>query len=123
VRFALTRCLPLAVLTLGAVVAAAYAEAWRPHVLLGVAVATLAFITPTWRRWDAGRRAHLETKRQARERQAREQEFRLLLTEPREKREEREELVLEAQQRLERSGAEAELDRQEVHEALRRLAA
>ncbi len=122
-RFALTRTLPLAVLTLGAVVAAAYAESWRPHVLLGVAVATMAFVTPTWRRWDTGRRAHLEAKRQARERQRREQEFRAQLTEPPEKVEEREELVREARHRLESSGAETELDRQEVRDALRQLEA
>jgi prepilin-type N-terminal cleavage/methylation domain-containing protein len=122
-RFALTRCLPLAVLTLGAVVAAAYAEAWRPHVLLGVAVVTLAFVTPTWRRWSAGSQAHAEQKRQAHEREAREAELRKLLTEPREQVEEREALMQEAER-----GAQAQVEgvgpeRQETHDALRRLRA
>jgi prepilin-type N-terminal cleavage/methylation domain-containing protein len=121
VRFALTRCLPLAVLTLGAVLAAAYAEAWRPHVLLGVAIATMAFVTPTWRKWDSGRRAHLDAKRLAREKQQREKEFRLQLAEPNEKVEEREELVREAQRRLESAGSEAGVDGQEVGDALRQL--
>ncbi|HYH97278.1 prepilin-type N-terminal cleavage/methylation domain-containing protein [Hyalangium sp.] len=121
VRFALTRCLPLAVLTLGAVVAAAYAESWRPHVLLGMVVATLAFVTPTWRRWAAGRQAHLETKRQARERTSREADFRQQLVEPLEQVEDRKTLVREAERRLEGTGNGAEPERQEVRDALLRL--
>jgi prepilin-type N-terminal cleavage/methylation domain-containing protein len=123
VRFALTRCLPLAALTLGAVVAAAYAEAWRPHVLLGVAVLTLAFVTPTWRRWSAGRRAHVEARRQARERTEREAELRKQLAEPRDQVEEREALAREAERRAEAPGEGAGPEHQEVRDALLRLRA
>jgi prepilin-type N-terminal cleavage/methylation domain-containing protein len=123
VAFALTRCLPLAVLTLGAVVAAAYAEAYRPHVLLGVAVVALAFVTPTWRRWSAGRQAHVEQKRLAREREGRESDLRMQLTEPREQVEEREALMREAEQRVEAQVEGAGPESQETREALRRLRA
>ncbi len=75
VRFAWGRVLPWAMVTLGVVVAAAYAEEWRAHVLLGMGVAALAFVTPTWRSWDAGRQVHRRARREAREREARAREW------------------------------------------------
>jgi prepilin-type N-terminal cleavage/methylation domain-containing protein len=122
-RFALTHCLPLTVLTLGAVVAAAYAEAWRPHVLLGMAIIALAFVTPTWRRWSAGRQAHLDARRRAGERTRQEAEFLRLFIEPAAQVEEREALVQEAERWMGEPGDLLETDRQEVRGALVRMKA
>jgi prepilin-type N-terminal cleavage/methylation domain-containing protein len=54
-RFALTRCLPLAALTLGVVVAGVYAEAHRAQLLGAAGAATIAWVTVTHRRWSADR--------------------------------------------------------------------
>lgn len=71
-RFALRSNLPLVVLTLSAVVAGAYAEAYRAHVFLAVVVIAVAFATLTYRRWAAGQQAHQAVKRAAGERAVRE---------------------------------------------------
>lgn len=72
-RFALTRCLPLAALTLGVVLAGVYAEEHRAQLLAGAGAATIGWVTVTHRRWSADRtrrRAALDLRRarQARDR-------------------------------------------------------
>lgn len=57
-RFALGKVLPLSLATLGTVVAGVYAEAQRPYVFLAVALAAVAYVTFTYRRWAEGRAAH-----------------------------------------------------------------
>lgn len=70
-RFALTRCLPLAGLTLGVVVAGVYAEEHRAQLGAAAAAATIAWVTVTHRRWSADRtrrRAALDARRARQER-------------------------------------------------------
>ncbi len=66
-RFALTRCLPLALLTLGVVVAGVYAEEHRAQLLAAAGAATIGWVTVTHRRWSADRtrrRTALEARRE-----------------------------------------------------------
>jgi prepilin-type N-terminal cleavage/methylation domain-containing protein len=123
VRFALGRNLPLAVLTLGAVVGAVYAEAWRAHVLLGLGVVALAFVTPTYRRWSTGRQAHVAAKEEARLRGQREEERARQLSAVEALLEERAELMREAAQSLEGAAGGLEREREEVQKGLSRLEA
>lgn len=56
-RFALTRVMPLAAVTIGLVLAFVYVEPGRPLVVLGAGVAAIAGVTLTWRSWSDGRRS------------------------------------------------------------------
>lgn len=72
-RFALTRILPLATLTLGTVAAAVYLPERRAYLFLGFAVLVLGYLTMTYRGWSVQRKAHAEeaaarAKREAEER-------------------------------------------------------
>ena len=59
-RFASTRVLPLAVLTLATVFSGVFLDQQRPIVFLTAAVVTIAFVTVTYEPWAAGRIAHRE---------------------------------------------------------------
>ncbi|MEQ9496620.1 MAG: prepilin-type N-terminal cleavage/methylation domain-containing protein [Deltaproteobacteria bacterium] len=65
--FALTRALPVAVLTYAAVVASVGWPAHRVVVWTVVAVGALVYVTATYRRWSAGRAAHGVVRDAARE--------------------------------------------------------
>jgi hypothetical protein len=62
--FALARVLPLSLFTLGLVTATVYAGEQRPVVIAGAAMAVVAYVTVTYRRWSAGRDAHRKDVRQ-----------------------------------------------------------
>ncbi len=58
--FAMTRVLPLAVLTLATVFSGVFLDQQRPIVFLTAAVVTIAFVTVTYEPWAAGRISHRE---------------------------------------------------------------
>lgn len=57
-RFALTRVLPLAILSLGLVINGVYAGEARDYVFVATAVVIIAYVTFTFPRWAAGRARH-----------------------------------------------------------------
>jgi prepilin-type N-terminal cleavage/methylation domain-containing protein len=57
-RFALTRVLPLAVLSLGLVLVGVYGGGARDYVFVAAAVGLIAYVTVTFPRWAAGRARH-----------------------------------------------------------------
>jgi prepilin-type N-terminal cleavage/methylation domain-containing protein len=61
--FALSRVLPLVVFTLATAVAGVFFDRQRALVFLAAAVFVIAFLTVTYRRWAAGRKAHADEKR------------------------------------------------------------
>lgn len=65
-RFAWTRALPLALVTLSAVVGGVFLDRHRPLVFLAMSVGLLAFITLTYSGWVDDQRAHHEAKEQER---------------------------------------------------------
>jgi hypothetical protein len=70
-RFAFRSALPLAVLSLGTVVAGVFLEEQRALVFLGASIALIAFATLSFRGWAAGREAYEETKKERRLREER----------------------------------------------------
>jgi prepilin-type N-terminal cleavage/methylation domain-containing protein len=122
-RFSLTRVAPLAVLTLGAVVGAVYAEEWRAHVLLGVGVVPLAFVTLTYRRWSEARQTHEHTREVARGRERKAEEVEQRLKEVERLLEEGESEVREAQASLQSAEEGVARERSEVQAALGQVAA
>jgi prepilin-type N-terminal cleavage/methylation domain-containing protein len=61
--FALTRVLPLVLFTLATVVLGVFLDRQRPLVFLSAAVLVIAFLTITFRRWAAVRKAHADEKK------------------------------------------------------------
>jgi prepilin-type N-terminal cleavage/methylation domain-containing protein len=59
-RFALTRTLPLALFTLGIVLAGVYGGPYRDYIFIGAAFVIVAFVTFTFRRWTAIRDAYVK---------------------------------------------------------------
>jgi prepilin-type N-terminal cleavage/methylation domain-containing protein len=60
-RFALTRVLPLAVVSLGLVLVGVYTSgALRDYIFIGAAAVMIAYVTVTFPRWAAGRARHKE---------------------------------------------------------------
>lgn len=69
-RFALSRALPLALVTLSAVVGGVFLDQHRPLVFLAISVGLLVFITLTYGGWVADQRAHREAMERQRKRSA-----------------------------------------------------
>jgi prepilin-type N-terminal cleavage/methylation domain-containing protein len=72
-RFALTRILPLAVLTHATVVGMVYLEEQRIYLILGVLVVMVAFVTITYNSWSEGRRKQQKEYERLYERKRREE--------------------------------------------------
>jgi hypothetical protein len=64
-RFALTRVLPLAILSLGLVINGVYGGPARDYVFVAAAVLVTAYLTATFPRWAAGRARHRRESDQA----------------------------------------------------------
>ena len=61
--FALTRVLPLTVFTLAIVINGVYGGDYRKYIFIGFAVAVIALLTFTYKKWIEGRRAYREVKK------------------------------------------------------------
>jgi prepilin-type N-terminal cleavage/methylation domain-containing protein len=59
-NFALTRTLPLALFTLGIVLAGVYGGVYRDYIFIGATFIVIAFVTLTFRRWSALRDAYVK---------------------------------------------------------------
>ena len=113
-RFALRRVLPLAVFTVGTVVAGVFLDQHRPLLFLAVFVVTIAFLTLTYRPWAAARRSHWTTKEAQHEFEQRLDEVESLVEGLRELVQEHELVHFEAERALEDAPAGFQAERREV---------
>jgi prepilin-type N-terminal cleavage/methylation domain-containing protein len=123
VRFALRRILPLALVTLGSVVAGVYAEAYRPYVFLSVVVLVIAVATLTYRRWADRRKAHRDARRERRDREERTRGLDKAVAEVAQKADEGAALALQAIQLIEEPGEGMEWERAGAQAALGKVEA
>ncbi|UCC84837.1 MAG: prepilin-type N-terminal cleavage/methylation domain-containing protein [Gemmatimonadota bacterium] len=116
--FALTRVLPLVVLTLGTVVAAVFLDEHRAVVFLGAAIVVVAFPTVTYSRWSGRRQAYVEEEKSRREQSAQQNELREQLAGLRQLVEKQELLRFNAGRALEEAALGFDAERAEVRRSL-----